>query len=431
MQNKSRIRVYLTVFIFILAAISYLDRTNISIAGVQLIPEFGISDQELGTIISAFLLGYGLFQIPGGWLAKRYGPRKVLTWGLMWWGLLTCAVTLVTPQMANAFGLILALRFLLGMGEAVMYPSSNQFTSTWIPTAERGWANGLIFAGTGTGAALTAPFITWLMVTYGWRESFIVSAIIGIAAALVWYWYARDTPEEHKSVNAEELAYIKAGLTGGKKEAAGIAVPWGRIFSSRHVLLNCFAYFCFCWCAFIFLTWFFIYVQRAYGLNLKSSALYTMLPPAMMVVGSITGGVIADRLVKSHGSRFGRCTFSAITLVLTAALLALGSQLATPSLAIVVLALGAGALYLSQSAYWALAADFGGPHAGVVSGLVNSCGMAGAVLTAIATPWLGDHLSWTSAFLVAGGVALAGAVAWLAIDPGNRVHHVEDEEVMA
>src|SRR6185503_5559538 len=120
-MNRSRIRVVLTVGIFLLAAISYLDRTNISIAGVQLMPEFHLSQQELGYVLSAFLAGYGLFQIPGGWLAKRYGPRKVLTLGLFWWGLFTSALTLVRPDMANAFFIILAVRFLLGMGEAVMY----------------------------------------------------------------------------------------------------------------------------------------------------------------------------------------------------------------------------------------------------------------------------------------------------------------------
>ena len=430
-MTRTRVRAYLTIFIFILAAISYLDRTNISIAGVQLMPEFSLSNQELGYILSAFLAGYGLCQIPGGWLAKRFGPRRVLTGGLFWWGLLTCAITFIQPSMAGAFWLIMGVRFLLGMGEAVMYPSSNQFTSTWIPTQERGLANGLIFAGTGTGAALTAPFITWLMVTYGWRESFYVSAAIGIGAAAIWYWYARDTPEEHKDVNAEEIAYIKAGLTGGNKGAAEIPVPWGRILTSRDVLLNAFAYFCFCWVAFIFLSWFFIYVKNAYGLDLKKSALYTMLPPAMMVVGSITGGYVADRIARNRSAKAGRCTFSAVTLVLTAVLLAAGSQIANPMLAVTVLALGAGALYLSQSAYWALAADFGGPHAGVVSGLVNMAGMTAGTLTASVTPWLGDHYGWSSAFLVGGGFALAGAVAWLMVNPASRLHHEERVQVEA
>ena len=426
---RTKVRATLTVFIFLLAAISYLDRTNISIAGVKLMPEFGLSNQELGYVISAFLAGYGLFQIPGGWLAKRFGPRRVLTLGLMWWAVFTVGVTLVQPSMAGAFWSILLLRFVLGMGEAVMYPSSNQFTSTWIPTQERGLANGLIFAGTGTGAALTAPFITWLMTSYGWRVSFWVAAAIGLGAAILWYWYARDTPEEHKDVNAEEIAYIKAGLTGGKKDAANIAVPWGRILSDKNVLLNAFAYFCFCWVAFIFLTWFFIYVKNVYHQDLKSSALYTMLPPGMMVVGSISGGLIADRLTRSRSAKVGRCTFSAVTLVLTAILLAVGSQVADVTLAVTVLAAGAGALYLSQSAYWALAADFGGPHAGPVSGLINMTGMVAATLTASATPWLGDHYGWSSAFLVGSGFALAGAVAWLAVDARARLHREERVQV--
>jgi ACS family glucarate transporter-like MFS transporter len=432
MTKKTQMRVYLTFFVFILAAISYLDRTNISIAGVQLMPEFGISNQELGYVISAFLAGYGLFQIPAGWLAKKYGPRLVLTWGLVWWGVLTAAMTLITPQMGNAFILLLSVRFLLGVGEAVVYPASNQFTATWIPTEERGKANGLIFAGTGMGGALTAPLINWLMGAYGWREAFIVCAIIGLVAAVGWYIMARDTPAEHKSVNAEELAHINAGLTGGgKKGAANIAVPWGRIFGSKDILLLNFSYFCFCWIAFIFISWFFIYLAQARGLNLKSSALLTMLPFGMMVVGSISGGIIADAICKSRGARAGRCLFSVLALLLAGGFLIVGSQAPGAIMATVLLSLGAGTLYFAQSAYWALAADFGGPHAGVISGFMNSIGMVGAFSTSIATPWLQNNYGWNAVFLVGACVALAGALAWTVINPANRVHREEDEQAMA
>lgn len=431
MAKRSQVRVILTIFVFILAAISYLDRTNISIAGVQLMPEFGISNQELGYVLSAFLAGYGLFQIPAGWLAKRYGPRNVLTWGLVWWGVLTAAMTLIMPHMANAFVLLLVVRFLLGVGEAVVYPASNQFTATWIPTEERGKANGMIFAGTGMGGALTAPFITWLMVSYGWRESFIVCAVIGLIAAAAWYWYARDTPDEHSGVNAEELAHIKAGLTGGSKKAASIAVPWGRIFGNKDTLLLNFSYFCFCWIAFIFISWFFIYLAQARGLDLKSSAYLAMLPFGMMVVGSIAGGAIADSICKKWGARAGRCLFSVVALLLAGGFLILGSQAPGAIMATMLLALGAGALYFAQSAYWALAADFGGPHAGVVSGFMNMTGMLGAFLTSSATPWLQNNYGWTAVFIVGAGVAGAGAIAWLLIDPRTRVHHEEDEQVVA
>ncbi len=432
MAKRTQVRVFLTFFVFILAAISYLDRTNISIAGVQLMPEFGISNQELGYVLSAFLAGYGLFQIPAGWLAKKYGPRKVLTWGLVWWGVLTAAMTLITPAMANAFVLLLLVRFLLGVGEAVVYPASNQFTATWIPTEERGKANGLIFAGTGMGGALTAPFITWLMLAYGWREAFIICAVIGLIAAVGWYIYARDTPDEHKSVNEAELAHIKAGLTGGgKKGASNIAVPWGRIFGSKDILLLNFSYFCFCWIAFIFISWFFIYLAQARGLDLKSSAYLAMLPFGMMVVGSISGGAIADSICKARGARAGRCLFSVLALVLAGTFLILGSQVPDAILATVLLALGAGTLYFAQSAYWALAADFGGPHAGVISGFMNMIGMVGAFLTSSATPWLQNHYGWTSVFFVGAAVAAAGALAWLAINPGTRLHREEDEQVMA
>jgi ACS family glucarate transporter-like MFS transporter len=132
---------------------------------------------------------------------------------------------------------------------------------------------------------------------------------------------------------------------------------------------------------------------------------------------------------RTWNMRAGRCTFSAITLALTAVLLVVGARAADPLVATVVLAGGAGMLYLSQSAYWALAADFGGPHAGVVSGLVNMTGMIAATLTASVTPWLGIHWGWEWAFYVGGALALAGAAAWMLVDPAHRIHHEERVQV--
>jgi ACS family glucarate transporter-like MFS transporter len=139
-------------------------------------------------------------------------------------------------------------------------------------------------------------------------------------------------------------------------------------------------------------------------------------------VGSITGGAIADSLCKTRGSRVGRCLFSVLALLLAGGFLIVGSQAPGAILATVLLALGAGTLYFAQSAYWALAADFGGPHAGVVSGFMNTVGMLGAFLTSSATPWLQNHYGWTSVFFVGAAIALAGALAWLVINPANRLH---------
>ena len=186
------VRWLLVFWLFVLSAVSFLDRTNISIAGSSLATDYGLSNQQLGFVFSAFLIGYALFQTPGGCLADKIGSRRVLTAAVLWWGVFTALVAVLKSTAAHALFFFIAIRFLLGAGEAIIYPASNQFVTRWIPTHQRGIANGWIFAGVGAGAGISPPLITWVMVHYGWRSSFYICAAIGLAAGAVWYLIARD-----------------------------------------------------------------------------------------------------------------------------------------------------------------------------------------------------------------------------------------------
>src|SRR5947209_6649960 len=201
----TRVRWLLVFWLFVLSAVSYLDRVNISIAGGSIVDAYHLTNLQLGKVFSSMLLGYMLFQTIGGRLADRFGPRIVLTGGVIWWGIFTALTALVPANIGRALLLFMAVRFLLGAGEAVIYPSANQFIARWIPVAERGIANGWIFAGVGAGAGLTPPLVTYMMLHYGWRSSFWVCAMIGLAAGAVWFVVARDTPSEHPKVSASEL----------------------------------------------------------------------------------------------------------------------------------------------------------------------------------------------------------------------------------
>src|SRR3954469_1869956 len=207
-ENKSRVRWFLVFWLFVLSAVSYLDRVNFSIAGGAIIDAYHLTQVQLGEVISAMLVGYALFQTVGGRLADRFGARRVLTFGVLWWGIFTALTALVPANVRGAFYAFVAVRFLLGAGEAVIYPGANQFIARWIPFRERGIANGWIFAGVGAGAGLTPPLITYFMLHHGWRSSFWVCAIIGFLAAAVWFLAARDTPAEHSRVSPSELADI-------------------------------------------------------------------------------------------------------------------------------------------------------------------------------------------------------------------------------
>src|SRR5215472_9151774 len=181
---------------FVMSAVAYLDRVNISIAGQAIMQDFQLDKVRLGYVFSAFVIGYALFQAPGGRLADRFGPRLVVAAGVLWWGVFT-ALTASVIFSSSVLILLIAVRFSLGLGEAVVYPASNRLVANWIPTSERGRANGLIFAGVGAGAGITPPLITFILVNYGWRWSFFASALIGTAAGLIWYLLARDAPQDH------------------------------------------------------------------------------------------------------------------------------------------------------------------------------------------------------------------------------------------
>ena len=159
---RGRVRWTLIGWMFAISAIAYLDRVNISIAGRSIQQEFHLNNLQLGWVFSAFVAGYALFQAPGGRLADRFGPRIVLALGAAWWAVFTAMTAFVPSGAAHALMLLLAVRFILGVGEAVVYPASNRLVSAWIPTQERGLANGLIFAGVGAGAGITPPLITYL-----------------------------------------------------------------------------------------------------------------------------------------------------------------------------------------------------------------------------------------------------------------------------
>src|SRR5438874_4970885 len=206
-------RWFLIFWLFILSAVAFLDRVNISIAGASIASAYHLTNIQLGTVFSALLWGYALFQTLGGRLADRFGPRRVLTMGVIWWGVFTAMTAAVPASINRALILFVAIRFLLGAGEAVVYPASNQFVARWIPSQERGLANGWIFAGVGAGAGLSPPLITFIMSHFGWRSSFFACAIIGLLAGLVWYVLSRDTPAEHRAVSPSELQLIQRGLT--------------------------------------------------------------------------------------------------------------------------------------------------------------------------------------------------------------------------
>jgi ACS family glucarate transporter-like MFS transporter len=339
---------------------------------------------------------------------------------VLWWGIFTVLTTAVSAKIAFAVFYLAAVRCLLGAGEAVMFPASNQFVSRWIPSHERGIANGVIFAGVGVGAGVTPGLVAYIMVHHGWRWSFWASALLGLIAGTAWYLFSRDTPEQHRHVSATELEHIQSGRTAkspATSEVGGRRIHWSTILGSKVVWAVTLGYFCFGYVAWIFFAWFFIYLRKVRELDLKASASYTTFLFLTMAACSPLGGAISDKLTKMYGKRIGRCGIAVFALLLTAIFLVFGSQVHSARLASIVLAGGAGALYLSQSSFWSVTADISSGSSGSVSGFMNMGNQLGGALTATLTPAVALWFGWTASLFLAAGLAVVGAVAWFFVDP--------------
>lgn len=420
--KDSHVRWLLIFWLFVLSAVAFLDRVNISVAGGSLAQTYHLNNVHLGWVFSAFLIGYAVFQTPGGRLADRLGPRRVLAGGVVWWGVFTALTALVPSGIAYGLLLLVSIRFLLGAGEAVMYPASNQFVARWIPAKERGIANGWIFAGVGAGAGLSPPLVTYVMLHYGWRSSFWLCAVIGVIAGSVWFILARDNPEEHSGVSPSELALIKQGIFTSQAESKDRPlIPWIDILKSRDVLAVTVSYFTFGYVAWIFFSWFYLYLAQVRNLNLKASAFYAMLPFLAMAAGCAIGGVISDWLTRKYNARVGRCYFAAVVVAIAGVFLILGAETSGARLASVVLAGGAGALYLAQSSFWSVTADLAESSSGSVSGFMNMGAQIGGALTASLTPAIASRFGWTASFITAAALCALGAVAWTVVDPQRKI----------
>src|SRR5215467_3698775 len=228
--------------------LTYLDRLNLSIAGHFIQDEFSFSFKTMGWILSSFLVGYSLSQIPGGYLADRYGPRKVLITAITWWSVLTAA-TAIAPRLAMAkwFGVaysIAIIRFLIGIGEAPSSPSYTKVVANWIGHTRRAFGSSFNLFGIGLGGALTPVLITFIMRHWGWRTAFYCCGLLGFLMALIWYLWATDRPEQHPRVNQAEIDFIRAGHPARADGLAKVTVPWKRILTNRSVIALVLGYFC-------------------------------------------------------------------------------------------------------------------------------------------------------------------------------------------
>jgi ACS family glucarate transporter-like MFS transporter len=406
--------------LFVLCFVNYLLRNNFSIAIPNIQKEFGFDNEDIGWILGSFNLSYALLQIPGGIFGQFFGPRRALTWLAVSWGVLTIftgfAPSLLAASAAGAMTSLIVIRFLLGATNAPLFPVTAGAFANWFPPGRWAFPNSFLSVGLTLGQAVIGPLVTFLIVKYGWRESFYLMSPVGFLIAAWWYWYGRDRPGQHPRITPEEVQLIEGGRGEATAEQKG---GWRRMLLNRDMLLLAGAYFCMNYVFYIFANWLVTYLVQARGLPLPESGgwLYS-LPFVTGAALAAIGGLVCDALCVRIGPKWG-CRLPAVSgMLLVAIFLIAGAYADNPYVAIGLLSLCFGFTQFTEGAFWAASTYIAGPNTTAATGVLNTGGNAAGFLAPL-VGWMSIELGWIPTIASGSIFALVSAGLWLMV----RIEH--------
>jgi ACS family glucarate transporter-like MFS transporter len=386
------------------ATAAYLCRVNVSVAGALLMDELHLDQAQMGRVFSAFLLGYALFMAPAGALADRWGTRRVLEIASWWWVGATALQTLVgrgplSGSVGATLSSLLALRFVLGVGQAPTFPAAARGVARWVAPQARARANGFVIAAIGLGSAIAPPLVSAVMVRWGWRAALGVSTIPALATAVAWRMVGEPAA-------ADEQA-----------PAAPADVASAAPLRSRSFVLLTLSYSLQGYVGYIFVFWFYLYLVQVRHFDLLKGAFLSSLPWLLSIVSIPLGGWLSDRIVARRGLTFGRRAVPLVALAAAGVFLSLGARTTNGYSAVVYLALSTALVLCVEGPFWATATEIAAGRSGLAGGIMNTgCNIGGLVSPAL-TPVLAAAIGWENALHVAAALAVVAAALWLGIDP--------------
>lgn len=411
----TRARFAVAVWLCGLSSILYLDRVCMSQAVTPIRSELGLSKSEMGYVLMAFTLAYGVFAVPVGRWGDRDGPRTVLAVIVLAWS----AFTALTGVAGGLLGLLL-VRFLFGAAEAGAFPNAAKVVSRWYPLAERGRVQGVMLAFAQIGAVVAPAATAYLIDAAGWRPVFYIYAAIGAAWAVGFYWWFRDDPADHRGVNRAELALIRTA--GAPPTTDPGPVPWGAVLTNRGVLALCVIMILGAFYAYFFYGWLPTYLMEARGVTNQAAGWLGSLVIAGSGVGMLVGGWLADRITRTAPDPLlSRRKLAVGCYLIAAACLYAGTRADDPLAVAVLWSLSACFMHVTLPNWWSVIIPQAGRHTATIFGLVNGVGCVGALASLGIVPvyadWRGANgvtgrAAWDPIFDVYVGVLLLNAVAW-------------------
>lgn len=402
------------ILLFFLILILSIDRVAISLVGVRIKTEFGLSNEQMGWVLGAFTLAYALFEIPAGVWADHIGQKRVLIRIVLWWSLFT-ALTGATTGFAS----LLVTRFLFGAGEAGAFPTATGAIARWTPAKERGRGTSWLFIGSSCGAALAPLLVITIAQAYGWRTSFLVNGAIGIAWVLVCLAWFKNEPADMKGISKKEVQLIE---TGRRLQPHQGPFPWKTVFRDKNVLSLFMSMFCAYWALHFFISWMPVYLQL--GKHFKENAMKTTASSLFLcgIVGGLSGGFVSDWLVKRKGVKFARRCVGSVCLTCEAALFLTAAMTQNHQVISAALMCAYFFIPIMGANGFSTCVDIGGTRASTVAGCMSGIGYLGGFFLTIFFGKLADftHSYDIPVFLIA-GVLLIGSLLWLNTNAAKKI----------
>jgi ACS family glucarate transporter-like MFS transporter len=406
--------------------ISYTLRYNISTAAPVMMADLGLSEIQWGWVLAAFMTGYTIFQLPGGILGDRFGPRLLITVIAVLWTVFTALTALVPSAESASVGVILTalimVRFMVGAVHAPIYPGTNPIIVRWFPVGSWSLPNGLSSTALNLGVAISTPVLAWSLIEFGWRISFLIMSPLGLLVAVLWWWYGRNYPEEHKSVNQHELKLIQAGRTISlDSENDAEKIKWAQLIKNRDVLFLTLSYFFMNYTFYVVFSWFFYYLVEIRQFSMTNAGFVTSAQWMAGAAGAAIGGWYCDRLCKRIGLRWG-CRAPIIIGGIVSAICLLGGVFHPNQTTAVALLIAC--FFFNQTVeapYWTTSMAIGGKLAGAVGGAMNTGGNAIGIINAVLVPWAALTFGWTFAVSTAAMFALLAAGTMLLVRPDRQI----------
>ena len=402
--------------------ITYVDRVNVATAASEIRKELGLSNTQLGFVLSAFAYPYLLFQVFGGWIGDRFGPRRTLfLCGVIW-----AVATILTGLSSGLLSLFL-VRVLLGVGEGATFPVATRAMQSWTPVGGRGFAQGITHSFARLGNAVTPPIVAWLIAAVTWRGAFVALGSVSLFWVVAWVWYFRDNPSEHPGITSEELAMLPN--RGAPELKARPRVPWGPL--TRRMAPVTIVYFCYGWTLWLYLNWLPSYFLHEYNVQITRSALFASAVFFAGVVGDYLGGIVSDRILHRTGD-VQRARRNVVMAGFLGSFVCLLPVFLTHNLVAIILSLGA-AFFCAEiviGPMWSIPMDIAGKFSGTAAGMMNTGSALAAILSPVAFGVIIDRTgNWQLPFIGSLGFLLLGAALAPTMHPEHPFGEVGSENV--